>query len=56
MKLNGTHQQLVYINTVHVWGKNMRKKRKKSTDFLLHASKAADVEANTYNSGQQIQN
>jgi len=45
LKLNGTHQLLVYANNVHIWGINVHTIRK-NTDALQVASKETGLEIN----------
>jgi len=45
LKLNGTHQLLVYANAVNIWGRNVHTIRK-NTDALQVASKETGLEIN----------
>jgi hypothetical protein len=44
LKLNGTHQQLVYADDVNLLGDNIGA-IKKDTDILIYGSKETDLEA-----------
>jgi hypothetical protein len=47
LKLNGTHQLLVYADDVHILGGSVRtKKKKKKQKFLVVASKETGLEVN----------
>jgi hypothetical protein len=46
LKLNGTHQLLVYIDDVHLLGDNIDT-MKKNTETLIDASREVGLEVNT---------
>jgi hypothetical protein len=47
LKLNGTHQPLVYADDVNLLGDNINKIKKTNKEALIHASKEVGLEVNT---------